>query len=152
MEIGKKIPSFELDDENGKIVKSSELIGVKTIIYFYPRDFTPGCTIEADEFTKNYETFQKKNIRIIGISKDDVKSHKKFCEKIGIKYKLLSDPNAIIAKKFGAWGLKKFMGKEYEGVLRNTYLVNEHGIIFKIFEHVKPRNHVDEVVNAFINK
>ena len=120
------LPKFELSDADGSVVKSSDLKGKKYVIYFYPKDFTPGCTIEADEFSKDYKKFQKAGIEIIGISKDDVESHKKFCDKMKIPYVLLADTKTTVSKLFGVWGKKKFMGREYMGINRSTVLVNEN--------------------------
>jgi len=146
---GNTVPNFELLDSERKMVKSTNFKGKKHVIYFYPRDFTPGCTIEADEFSKDYNKFKKVGIEIIGISKDDVESHKKFCEKMKIPYPLLSDIDTKVAKKFGIWGKKKMMGREYMGVIRSTFLVNEKGKIFKAFLKVKPAGHSKEVLEAF---
>lgn len=148
---GDKVPSFELQDADGKSVKSSEFKGKKHVIYFYPRDFTPGCTIEADEFSKEYKKFQKIGAQIIGISTDDVESHKKFVTKMKIPYVLLSDPESEVCKKFGVWGKKQFMGKEYMGVIRSTFLVDEKGKIFKAYPTVKPKGHAEEVLAALNN-
>lgn len=148
---GDQEPKFELDDADGKRVKSSDFKGKKHVVYFYPRDFTPGCTIEADEFSKEYKKFQKHGIEIVGISTDDVKSHKKFVDKMNIPYVLLSDPEAEVCKKFGVWGKKQFMGKEYMGVQRSTFLVDEKGKIFKAFASVKPKGHADEVLQTLTN-
>jgi peroxiredoxin Q/BCP len=148
---GEQEPKFELNDANGKQVKSAEFKGKKHVIYFYPRDFTPGCTIEADEFSKEYKKFQKHGIEIIGISTDDVESHKKFVDKMSIPYVLLSDPDSEVCKKFGVWGKKQFMGKEYMGVQRSTFLVDEKGKIFKVFPSVKPKGHADEVLQILTN-
>ena len=149
IEEGQTVPKFEASDANGNKVKSSDLRGKKYVIYFYPKDFTPGCTIEADEFSKDYSKFQKEEIEIIGISPDDVDSHKKFCEKMGIKFPLLADTDKEISQKFGVWGKKNFMGREYMGVNRSTFLVNEKGKIFKIFFKVKPAGHSKEVFEEF---
>lgn len=148
---GDSVPKFELLDSEGKSVKSSDLKGKKYVIYFYPKDFTPGCTTEADEFSKDYNKFKKVGIEIVGISKDDVESHKKFCQKMKIPYILLADTGTDVAKKFGVWGKKKFMGKEYMGVIRSTFLVDEKGKIFKAFPKVKPAGHAKEVLEAFTN-
>ena len=146
---GQALPKFQLSDSDGNIVKSNELKGKKLVIYFYPKDFTPGCTIEADEFSKDYNKFQKVGIEIIGISKDDVESHKKFCNKMKIPYILLADTEIKVSKLFGVWGKKKFMGKEYMGIIRSTFLVNDNGKIFKVFEKVKAKGHSKEVLEAY---
>lgn len=147
---GDKVPKFEIEDSNGNKIKSSDFNGKKHAIYFYPKDFTPGCTREADEFSKDYKKFQKEGIEIIGISPDDVESHKKFCEKMRITYPLLADVDKEVSKAFGVWGKKKFMGREYMGVMRSTFLVDEKGEIFKIYPKVKPAGHSKEVLKNFL--
>ncbi|MCA9813063.1 MAG: thioredoxin-dependent thiol peroxidase [Nitrosarchaeum sp.] len=146
---GDLVPKFEINDSNGKKVKSSDFKGRKHAIYFYPKDFTPGCTTEADEFARDYQKFKNEGIEIIGISPDDVDSHKKFCDKMGIKYPLLADVDKEVSKSFGVWGKKKFMGREYMGVVRSTFLVDQKGKIFKIFPKVKPAGHSKEVLEEF---
>jgi len=148
---GDSVPKFEATDANGNKVKSTDFNGKKHVIYFYPKDFTPGCTTEADEFSKDYKKFQKEGIEVIGVSPDDVESHKKFCDKMGIKFPLLADADKEISQKFGVWGKKKFMGREYMGVFRSTFLVNEKGKIFKIYPKVKPSGHSKEVLEDFLN-
>jgi len=148
---GDKVPKFEIVDSNGNNVKSSDFLGKKHVIYFYPKDFTPGCTTEADEFSKEYKKFKKAGIEILGISKDDVDSHKKFCEKMKIPYILLSDTETKVAKQFGVWGKKNFMGKEYMGVIRSTFLVDEKGKIFKAYPKVKAAGHAKQVLQDFVN-
>ncbi len=148
---GDKVPKFEIADSNGNNVKSSDFLGKKHVIYFYPKDFTPGCTTEADEFSKEYKKFKKAGIEILGISKDDVDSHKKFCEKMKIPYILLSDTETKVAKQFGVWGKKNFMGKEYIGVIRSTFLVDEKGKIFKAYPKVKAAGHAKQVLQDFVN-
>ncbi len=141
------LPKFELSDADGNVVKSSDLKGKKCVIYFYPKDFTPGCTIEADEFSKDYKKFQKAGIEIVGISKDDVESHKKFCDKMKIPYILLADTKTTVSKLFGVWGKKKFMGREYMGISRATYIIDENGIIEKVYEKVKITSHAKDIIN-----
>jgi peroxiredoxin Q/BCP len=150
VEEGDSVPKFAINDANGNKVKSTDFKGKKHVIYFYPKDFTPGCTTQADEFSTEYKKFQNKDIEIIGISPDDAESHKKFCGKIGIKYVLLSDIEKEVSKAFGTWGMKKFMGREYMGVTRSTFLVNEKGKIFKIYSKVKPAGHAKQVLEDFI--
>ena len=152
IEEGDSVPKFTINDSNGNKVKSIDFKGKKHIIYFYPKDFTPGCSTQADEFSTDYKKFQKHEIEIIGISPDDIKSHKKFCNKMGIKYVLLSDTEKEVAKAFGVWGMKKFMGKEYMGVTRSSFLVNEKGKIFKIYSKVKPAGHSNQVLQDFIEE
>ncbi len=148
---GDMVPKFELLDSDGNKVKSTDFKGKKHVIYFYPKDFTPGCTVEADEFSKNYNKFKKAGIEIVGISKDDVDSHKKFCAKMKIPFVLLADTKTEVAKKFGVWTKKKFMGREYMGVVRSTFLVDDKGKIFKAYPKVKAAGHAKEVLQIFTN-
>jgi thioredoxin-dependent peroxiredoxin len=147
---GDSVPKFEINDADGNNVKSTGFKGKKHVIYFYPKDFTPGCTTEADEFSKDYKKFQKEGIEIVGISPDDVESHRKFCDKMGIKYLLLADVDKTVSKQFGVWGKKQFMGREYMGVTRSTFLVDEKGKIFKIYPKVKAAGHSKEVLDDFL--
>lgn len=147
---GDKPFDFEFQDIQGKTSKLSDLIGEKKIIvYFYPKDFTPGCTIEAEEFSRDYDQFRTDNIEIIGISPDTEESHVKFREKMKIPYMLASDIHNNISKNFGVFSLKKFMGKEYYGVNRSTFLIDMSGKIVKIYDKVKPRGHSKEVLEYF---
>ena len=151
LEVGNKAPNFELPNQDEENKTLEDYKGKWLVAYFYPRDDTPGCTVEADEFSKDYKKFQKLGIDIIGISKDDVESHKKFCKKMSIPYILLADTTTKVSKLFGVWGKKKFMGKEYMGINRSTFLINKKGKIFKVFEKVKPKGHSKEVLDAYIN-
>ena len=148
---GDLVPKFELEDSDGNKVKSTDFKGKKHVIYFYPKDFTPGCTTEADEFSRDYKKFKKSGIDVLGISPDDVDSHKKFCKKMGIPYTLLADTNKEVSKKFGVWGKKQFMGREYMGIVRSTFLVNEKGKIFKVYPKVKAAGHSKQVLDDFTN-
>jgi peroxiredoxin Q/BCP len=149
--VGDAVPDFSLKDAEGKTVKKSDLKGKKYVVYFYPKDFTPGCTTEAAEFARDYKKFKSAGIEIIGISPDDVDSHKKFGEKMEVPFILLADTEKEVAKKFGVWGKKQFMGREYMGVNRTTFLVDEKGKILKVFEKVKAAGHTQEVLEAFKN-
>ena len=148
---GDLVPKFELEDSDGNKVKSTDFKGKKHVIYFYPKDFTPGCTTEADEFSRDYKKFKKSGVDVLGISPDDVDSHKKFCKKMGIPYTLLADTNKEVSKKFGVWGKKQFMGREYMGIVRSTFLVNEKGKIFKVYPKVKAAGHSKQVLDDFAN-
>jgi peroxiredoxin Q/BCP len=151
LSVGDVVPDFSLKDAEGKIVKKSDLKGKKYVVYFYPKDFTPGCTTEAVEFARDYKKFKSAGIEIIGVSPDDVDSHKKFGEKMEVPFILLADTEKDVAKKFGVWGKKQFMGREYMGVNRTTFLVDEKGKILKVFEKVKAAGHAQEVLEAFTN-
>ena len=142
-------PDFTMTDASGKTSRLSDLRGKKSVVaYFYPRDFTPGCTIEATEFTRDYEKFREVGIEIVGISPDSEESHTKFRSKMGIQYQLVADPENAVSKKYGVYGLKNFMGREYMGVTRSTFLVDKTGKISKIFRRVKPAGHSQEVFEA----
>lgn len=151
LSVGDTVPDFSLKDAEGKTVKKSDLKGKKYVVYFYPKDFTPGCTTEAAEFARDYKKFKNADIEIIGISPDDVDSHKKFGEKMEVPFILLADTEKEVAKKFGVWGKKQFMGREYMGVNRTTFLIDEKGKILKVFEKVKAAGHAQEVLEAFKN-
>jgi peroxiredoxin Q/BCP len=142
-------PDFSFDDDHGKKLKLSDLRGKKVAVYFYPKDFTPGCSTEAAEFASNYESFKAKNIDIVGVSPDDAESHLRFKDKMKISYYLVPDADLTISKRYGVYGPKTFMGKEYMGVSRSTFLVNEKGIVFRVFKKVKPLGHSQEVLNEF---
>jgi peroxiredoxin Q/BCP len=151
LSVGEEVPDFELRNSEGENVKKSDFKGKKYVVYFYPKDFTPGCTTEAAEFVRDYKKFKSAGIEIIGISPDDEESHKKFGEKMKVPFILLSDKDTEVSKKFGVWGKKQFMGREYMGVNRTTILVDEKGKILRVFEKVKPAGHAQEVLDAFKN-
>lgn len=148
LEIGGVAPDFTFRDGN-KETKLSDFRKRKVVVYFYPRDFTTGCTTEAAEFTTDYDKFKQAGIEIIGVSPDTVESHEKFKEKMEIPYHLASDINNVVSRKYRTFGLKKFMGKEYMGVNRTTFLVDEDGKIVRIFSKVKPQGHSNQVLEAF---
>ena len=135
---GTKAPDFTLPDQNGQSRKLSEYLGQRVILYFYPRDMTAGCTKQACAFAELYPQFREKGAAVLGISKDSVASHKKFEEKYGLPFVLLSDPEKAVIQAYDVWKEKKMYGKVSMGVVRTTYLIDEQGIIVKGFEKVKP--------------
>lgn len=137
LEVGKKAPEFSLPDQNGVIHKLSDYLGKKVILYFYPKDNTPGCTKQACGYSERYPQFTEKNVEVIGISKDSVASHKKFEEKQNLKFTILSDPELEVIKLYDVWKEKKLYGKVSLGVVRTTYLIDEEGIIIKANDKVK---------------
>ena len=143
-----KAPEFELKNANGEIVKLTDFTGRPFILYFYPKDDTPGCTTEACNFRDDFSSYREIGIEIVGVSPDSPKSHQKFAEKYHLPFTLLSDEDHKTALKYGVWGPKKFVGKEYEGIFRTTFLIDKHGKIAKVFEGVKPANHSKEVLKA----
>jgi peroxiredoxin Q/BCP len=146
---GSIAPDFEMRDKHGQTSKLSDLKGkADVVVYFYPEDFTPGCTTEATEFTRDYEKFKDAGIEIVGISPDDEASHEKFRQNMGISYSLVADTKNEVSKKYGVYGHKKFMGKEYMGINRSTFLVDKTGKIVKIFKKVRPAGHSQEVFQA----
>ena len=146
LEIGNRMPDFSAADQNGNIVKSADLIGKKTVVYFYPKANTPGCTAEACSLRDNYERFLALGYNVIGISKDSVKAQKNFSDKYALPFPLLADTDALILKAFGAWGEKKLYGKTYEGILRKTFIFNENGILEEIIDKVNTKNHAEQIL------
>ena len=146
LEIGNRMPDFSAADQNGNIVKSADLIGKKTVVYFYPKANTPGCTAEACSLRDNYERFLALGYNVIGISKDSVKAQKNFSDKYALTFPLLADTDTLIIKAFGAWGEKKLYGKTYEGILRKTFIFNENGILEEIIDKVNTKNHAEQIL------
>ena len=142
-----RAPIFKLPSSNDQNVEINKNLDQYLAIYFYPRDNTPGCTNEAKDFAKLYKEFKKLNCEIIGISKDDIESHKKFINKFKIPFQLLSDEKIIVLKKYGAWGEKSMYGKKFMGIKRTTVLINPKGKIIKIWNNVKVKDHAKEVLN-----
>jgi peroxiredoxin Q/BCP len=141
-------PEFELQDETGVAVKLSDYRGKNVVLYFYPKDDTPGCTTEACSFRDGIGEYHRRGVVVLGVSPDSVKSHAKFKKKYGLPFTLLADGDHKVCELYGVWGRKKFMGKEYDGVFRTTFLVGEDGMIKKVFEGVKPDGHATEVLAA----
>ena len=146
---GTSAPAFKTTDANGEAVSLKDLRGQKVVLYFYPKDDTPGCTKEACSFRDAFAKFKKRGITILGVSPDSEKSHQKFATKYELPFTLLADKDHAIADAYGVWGEKKFMGRTYMGVHRKTFLIDEKGKIKKVFEKVKPEDHADEVLEAF---
>lgn len=148
LEKGKKAPAFTLLDSNENKVKLSDFTGKKVVLYFYPKDNTSGCTKEAIEFTELLKKFEDKNTVILGVSPDSAASHKKFIEKHDLKVTLLSDPEKKVLEKYGAWQLKKMYGREYMGVVRSTYVIDEKGKIAEVFNKVRAAGHAQKVMDS----
>ena len=146
---GTTAPAFKTTDQNGESVSLKDLRGQKVVLYFYPKDDTPGCTKEACSFRDAYSKFKKQKITVLGVSPDKETAHKKFETKYQLPFTLLADTDHSIAEAYGVWGEKKFMGRTYMGVHRTTFLIDEKGKIKKIFEKVKPEDHASEVLEAF---
>ena len=147
IKINSKAPIFDLPSSNDQNFEINKNLNQYLIIYFYPRDDTPGCTNEAKDFTKLYKQFRKLNCEIVGISKDSIQSHKKFINKFKIPFQLLSDEKMIALKKYGAWGEKSMYGKKFMGIKRTTVLINPKGKIIKTWNNVKVKDHAKEVLN-----
>lgn len=143
---GQKAPEFTLPDKDGNKVSLSDFKGKKVVVYFYPKDNTPGCTQEACDFRDNFPEFNKINAEVIGISKDSVKSHEKFSDKYELPFKLLSDEDTKVIQDFGVWKEKKMFGKSYMGIVRSTFIIDEQGVIQKVFPKVKVKEHIEEVL------
>ena len=139
-------PEFEMLDDTGASRKLSDFRGKNVILYFYPKDDTPGCTKEACNFRDDYSAYEKAGVVILGVSPDSVESHVKFKKKFQLQFPLLADDEHKVCDAYGAWGPKKFMGKEYEGVLRTTFLIDVDGNIKKVYENVRPAEHSSELL------
>lgn len=144
--MNKQAPDFNLQDQDGKTHSLKDFSGSWAVVYFYPKDSTPGCTTEACQFRDGRDVLISLGAKVIGISKDSIKSHDKFAKKHDLNFPILSDPTAETIKAFGSWKKKKFMGREYEGINRDTYLINPDGQIVKKYEGVNPATHFSEVL------
>lgn len=145
---GDKAPEFSAKDQNGKTVSLKDFKGKKVVLYFYPKDFTPGCTTEACNLRDNYADLKDAGMEVIGVSPDEVESHKKFEEKHELPFILLADPNKKIIEKYGVWGEKNMYGKKSMGLFRTTFLIDEKGVIYKIFKKPKTAIHSEEILKA----
>ena len=143
---GVKAPEFNLTDSEGNQHRLSDYEGETIVVYFYPKDDTPGCTKEACSFRDAYADFKEAGVEVIGISPDTEQSHKKFANKYDLPFTILSDPDHKVSEAYGVWGLKKYMGREYEGIYRTTFIIGPDGEIKRVFENVKPSDHSQEVL------
>lgn len=149
--IDEKAPDFHLTDQNGHIVSLADFVGKNVVLYFYPKDMTPGCTTEACDFRDHHEQFTKLNAVIIGVSPDPVERHVKFIEKHGLPFVLLADESHEAAELYDVWKLKKNFGKEYMGIERSTFLINKEGILVKEWRKVKVKDHVENALEFVRN-
>jgi len=146
LNIGDKAPLFEGVDQNNETIKSYNFLGKKVVVFFYPKASTPGCTAEACNLRDNYERFLNKNYQVIGISADSVKKQKNFSDKNNLPFSLIADEDKNIIKAFGVWGPKKFMGKEFDGIHRTTFVIDENGNIENIITKVQTKNHTKQLL------
>ncbi len=149
---GDKVPAFSVSDQDGNIVSSKELRGQKYILYFYPKDDTPGCTTEACSIRDNYRAFKKLDVPVFGVSKDSAASHQKFIKKYNLPFSLLADEDLSLIKTFGAYGEKSMYGRKYMGIIRSTFIVNEKGKIEKVYPKVSVKEHAQELLSHFKNE
>ncbi|MBP3643366.1 MAG: thioredoxin-dependent thiol peroxidase [Alistipes sp.] len=146
LKVGDKMPHFEVVNQSGEVVTSEQLLGRKTIIYFYPKDNTSGCTAEACSLRDNYAELTERGYNVVGVSKDSVVSHRKFIDKYQLPFTLLADTTTQMLQDFGAWGEKSMYGKKYMGVLRRTFIFDEQGILTDIIEKVDTKNHASQIL------
>lgn len=146
LNIGNKMPAFSVADQNGNIITNEQLLGKKTIIYFYPKDNTPGCTTKACNLRDNYHRFLAQGYQVYGVSKDSQKSHQNFIAKYNLPFPLLSDPSTDMMQTFGAWGEKKMCGKTCMGTLRKTFVFDEQATLIQIIEKVDTKNHTEQLM------
>lgn len=146
LKIGEKLPEFQVENQDGNLVRSSDFKGKKLVIFFYPKANTPGCTAEACDLRDNYERFQANNYELLGVSADSAKAQKKFEEKYSFPFALLADEDKSVIEAFGVWGPKKFMGREFDGIHRTTFVIDENGIITDVIEKVKTKEHSNQIL------
>ncbi len=145
---GDKAPAFKGVDQNNNPISLDDFKGKKLILYFYPKDDTPGCTAESCNLNENYDAWLEKGYEVVGVSPDSVASHKKFADKFGFAFRLIADTEKEILQAYGAWGEKNMYGKKYMGVLRSTYVIDEEGIIEEVFTKVKTKDHTNQILKA----
>lgn len=151
LNVGDKAPGFNSINQDGETIKLDDFKGSKVIIYFYPKADTPGCTAESCNLRDNYDDLLNKGFKIIGVSPDKQDKQKKFADKFNLPFPLLADTELEVIKAYGAWGMKNMYGKEYEGLLRTTYVIDENGVIEKVFPKVKTKDHADQILEAMNN-
>lgn len=144
--VGDRAPNFSLKDQNGNSVSLDSFLGKKVIVFFYPKDDTPGCTVEVCNFRDDFEMYEEKNAVLLGISKDGEESHKKFISKFNLPFRLLCDEDHAVAEAYGAWGEKSMYGRKYMGIIRTTVVVDADGKVEQVFEKVKPKDHSKELL------
>ena len=145
LKLNKKVPNFKLPSTSGDVLEISK-VKKNIILYIYPKDDTPGCTLESKDFSKLNNLFENRKTLVLGISRDTISSHLKFKKKYKLKFDLLSDEKLVVIKKYGAWGKKKFLGKSYMGIIRSTFLISSKGKLLKIWSNVRVKNHAKEVL------
>lgn len=145
LNVGDQAPELDIKDQNGKVHKIADYKGKKVILYFYPKDMTPGCTTQSCDLRDNYESLKADGFEVIGVSADDEKRHQKFIEKHSLPFNLLVDVDKDLLNRYGVWGEKKFMGKVYDGIHRTTFVINEKGIIESIIKKVKTKIHTEQI-------
>ena len=148
IEEGKTAPDFELESDTGETVRLSDFRGRPVVLYFYPKDDTPGCTTEACEFRDAYDVYRERGAEVIGVSPDTVTSHEKFKSKYELPFTLLADPEHAVAEKYGVWGERKYAGKTYMGINRSTFVIDKDGKVARAMLGIKPAGHAEEVLNA----
>jgi thioredoxin-dependent peroxiredoxin len=146
LKAGDKAPEFNGKDQHGKDISLNDFKGSKLVVYFYPKDNTPGCTTQACDLRDNYDMLLSKGYKVIGVSADDEKSHIKFIEKFNLPFPLIADTDKEVIKAFGVWGPKKFMGKSYDGIHRTTFVIDENGVIEEVISKVETKNHTAQIV------
>tara|TARA_B100000003_G_scaffold196875_1_gene200314 strand:+ start:170 stop:631 length:462 start_codon:yes stop_codon:yes gene_type:complete len=149
LNVGDKAPDFVALNEFGQSTSLSNFLGKKVILYFYPKDMTPGCTAESCNLGENYSLLQENGFIVLGVSPDSSKSHQKFIDKYNLPFSLIADEDKTVIKAFGVWGPKKFMGKEYDGVHRTTFVIDEDGVIEKVFSKVKTKDHTNQILESY---
>ena len=147
LRVGDKAPNFEVKDQDGNIIRSKDYEGKKWIVFFYPKASTPGCTAEACNLRDNYQMLQEKGYELLGVSADNQRRQKNFSEKYDLPFPLLADENKDVIEAFGVWGKKKFMGREFDGIHRKTFIIDENGIIERVIDKVKTKDHAAQILD-----